>query len=160
MISSGVSSSPSCFSFFLNKNLGGCPTHSQWASPPLHLCIGGANAVGQAILVHHPTCLHTLGSAALVEDEGFLHTNLVHRPTRRVHRSVGARGLPIPWRGCSVRPGSIRVFSVPGAEEIPFAFSKNGLPCNNNIWIGKEGKSRVLMWPLFLNGHLHVSDTW
>lgn len=74
--------------------------------------------------MHDPISLDTLGRAALVENKGFLHTNV---SGAAVDGFVGARRLPIAGNSSSVRSNAVGVLPIPWGEEVPLVFSEFGL---------------------------------
>lgn len=86
--------------------------------------------LGEAVLVHDPIRLDSLGRLSLVEDQRLLHAEflmvLMCRCCRRSHNHfVCASGLPVPWSSCSIGPCSIWVLPIPRAEEVPFFLTKS-----------------------------------
>lgn len=71
--------------------------------------------------MHNPIRLDPLWWSTLVENKSLLHPHVLWRT---VNCLVCAGGLPITWHGCAIGPDSVRVLPVPGAEEVPFIFSK------------------------------------
>lgn len=82
--------------------------------------------------MHDPIGFGAFWSFAYVKDKSLFDTNLT---TFSCDNLVGACGLPIPGPGYSVGSGPVWIFSIPGAEKVPFFLSKNCLACNNTTTI-------------------------
>lgn len=78
--------------------------------------------------MHDPICLDSLRWSTLVENKSFLHPHILGPA---VNCFVCAGGFPVTRHRCSIGSDSIRVLPVPGAEEVPFIFSKLCFLCIN-----------------------------
>lgn len=91
--------------------------------PKMHLGAAGEVVVGElsleAVLMHDPVALLSLGSSTPVEDECLLHPDQ-RAGLRAVNLPVLPRGLPVPGLSGPVRPQSRRVLPVTEAVEVPF----------------------------------------
>jgi hypothetical protein len=90
----------------------------------------------EAVLVHDPVSLGTLGRLAPVEHEGLLDSDVVAgRRGGREDGLVGAGGLPVARPGGAVGAGAVGVLAVPRAEEVPLVLSEQGFGCTADDYI-------------------------
>lgn len=91
----------------------------------------GDAILGQAVLVHDPVGLDSLGSTALVENQSLLDADLNGRlhVLGPVNWFVSPRGFPVSGARRSIRPSSVRVLAIARAEKVPFPLSEYRLVC-------------------------------
>lgn len=72
--------------------------------------------------MHNPIGLDAPGGLSGVEDECLLDT----KSFGAADGFVSTGGLPVAGSGGAVGAGAVRVFTVPGGEEIPLLFTTDG----------------------------------
>jgi len=77
----------------------------------------------EAVLMHDPVSLDSLGRPAFAEHEGLLHTQAVG-PASREDGLVCTCRLPVSRSRRPIGSWSVRIFPIPRAEEEPFTFPK------------------------------------
>jgi len=88
--------------------------------------LGGLVSSCEAVLVHDPVCLDTLGGFAAVEHKRLLDSDVLARRSQQ-DGLVGAGGLPVAGSGGTVWAGAVGVLAIPRAEEVPLVLSKQSL---------------------------------
>jgi hypothetical protein len=83
----------------------------------------GALCLGKAVLMHDPVSFETFWRPSFVKDQCLFHTNILSTVTP-LDRFVCASCLPVPRCSRTIWSNSVRVLSIPWAEEVPLPISK------------------------------------
>jgi len=102
----------------------------------------GRFVIKEAVFMHDPVSLDPLWWPAFVKNKGLLHTKALG-PTDRNDWLVDTCCLPVSRTCCPVRPITIRIFSIPWAEEEPFTFTKEGLAWSRDNNVKTANTERV-----------------
>lgn len=84
----------------------------------------------ESVFMHNPISLGSFGSFSDVENKGFFNP---HFSPLRCNDLIGAGRFPIPRTGYPVRPRTVGIFSISGAEKIPLLLPKQSFVCTPKI---------------------------